>query len=205
MYTYICLYIYIHIYIHIYTHACAHVRAWTHTPKQPHAEPSRSLLPWRVARCNAFSPARDTRVIAVCCSLLQFAAACCSVLQRVAVSCSVSQCPGESHVATPFHLHATNALVQCVAVCINVLQCTAVSYTGCNRRVACCSAFSQVSYTHVSAVCCSALRCVTVWCSVLQCVAVYCSVLQCIAVCCNALGSRTLQRLNDKRVDAVCL
>jgi len=34
-------------------------------------------------------------------------------------------------------------------------------------------------------VCCSLLKCATVWCSALQCVEVCCGVLQCVAMCCN--------------------
>ena len=68
-------------------------------------------------------------------------------------------------------------MLQCVNVAANVngmcfqkkcvLQCVAV----------CCQVL------HLVAVCCSALQCVAVGCSVLQCVAVCFNVSQCVAVC----------------------
>jgi len=58
-------------------------------------------------------------------------------------------------------------MLQCVAMCCNVLQCVAM----------CCSASQCV------ALCCSVLQGVAVCCSVLQCVTVPCSVVRCVAVC----------------------
>jgi len=73
-------------------------------------------------------------------------------------------------------------MLQCVAVCCNVLQCVAV----------CCSVLAHLqSPTCLGlwyvAVCCSVMQCVAVCCSVLQCIAVTCSVMQCATVCCSVL------------------
>jgi len=71
-------------------------------------------------------------------------------------------------------------MLQCVAVCCNVLQHTSPKVE-LQRLQAVCEQ-QVLSSVHV-AVCCSVLQCVAVCCSVLrvlQCVA-------CVAVCCNVL------------------
>ena len=55
-------------------------------------------------------------------------------------------------------------MLQCVAVCVSVLQCVAACCNGDKRK---------------------GLREDGICCSVLQCVAVCCSVLQFVAMCCN--------------------
>jgi len=62
-------------------------------------------------------------------------------------------------------------VLQCVAICCNVLRCVAV----------CCTVLPCV------AIRCSALQCVALCCNVLPFVAVRCNVLQCVAMCCGAL------------------
>jgi len=106
--------------------------------------------------------------------MLQYVAVCCIVLQGASLGAVL--------------MISTNAVLQCVAVCVavrcNVLHCVTV----------CCSVLQFV------AVCCSVLQCVAVQCieggslsatfiigvnAVLQRVAVRCNVLQCVAVCCS--------------------
>ena len=103
-------------------------------------------------------------------------------------------------------------VLQCVAVCCNVLQKERIATTICTHTkekekvfVVCCSVSQCV------AMCYNVLQCVVegenshtnlharkrekkksfwgvaVCCSLLQCIAMCCSVLQCVAVCCSAL------------------
>jgi len=88
-------------------------------------------------------------------------------------------------------------MLQCVAVCCNVMQCDAeccalmqsVARTAwCvnimkPRLIKCC----MISISIGLGLLFSALQCVAVCCSVLQCVAVCCSVLQCVTVCYSVL------------------
>jgi len=103
-------------------------------------------------------------------------------------------------------------VLQCVAMCCNVLQyvavCCGVSQGVAAlkgraiffdetrlKRVATHESMSLSRVLQCGAVCCSGegsccnctYLCVAVRCSVLQCVAVCCSVLRCNAVCCNGL------------------
>jgi len=78
-----------------------------------------------------------------CYSVLQRVAACCRVLPCVAMCCSVFQMAYFAGLFPLMMLHCNCSVLQCVAVCCNVLQCFAV----------CCSTSQCV------AVCCSLLRC----------------------------------------------
>ena len=86
-------------------------------------------------------------------------------------------------------------LMQCVAVCCNVLQCAccSISWGGIHDCMVNAEDKGEVIFVmQCVAVCCSVLQCqqcVAVCCSVLQCVAVCCSVLQCVAVCVAACCS----------------
>ena len=66
-------------------------------------------------------------------------------------------------------------MLQCVAVCCSVLQCSMLQY------VAVCCSVEQLAVLQCVAVCCSVLQCVAAFCSVLQYVPLHCSVLQCVA------------------------
>ena len=61
------------------------------------------------------------------------------------------------------------SVLQCVAVCGNVLQCVALHYDHEHEASAVLAAF-MLQYV---AVCCSVWQCVAVCCSVLQCVALH--------------------------------
>jgi len=135
------------------------------------------------------------KCVAVCCSVLQCAAVRCSVLQFVAVCCSMLQQVAVRDInPLPYARYdSLTCVLQCVAVCCNVLQCVAV----------CCSVLQCVAVCHSRLQSETSTRCPTrdstrlhVCCSVLLCVAVAhvnplpCTrhdsltcVLQCVAVC----------------------
>jgi len=73
-------------------------------------------------------------------------------------------------------------MLQCVAVCCRVLQCSVVCRSVLQYVAVCCSVLQCV------AVCYSVLYCVAVWCNVLQCIAVCCGVLPCATVCCRVFS-----------------
>jgi len=135
--------------------------------------------------------------------VLQCVAACCSLLQCVEVHCKtwnmfcdfttkmtceifffVTSWEGRIH-----SLFATMRGEHSVAVYCSVLQCVAVC---CNVLLL----FMMMRGEHSGAVCCSVLQCAAVCCSVLpliaqmrgtHSVAVCCMVLQGLAVCCSVL------------------
>jgi len=102
------------------------------------------VMRWRFL-CKA--PCRETRCVAVCCSVLQCVAVCCSASQCAAVCCSVLQCAAVCCSALQCVLQWRSGMMRwrflyrapcrgmrCVAVCCSVLQCAAV----------CCSAWQYV-------------------------------------------------------------
>jgi len=121
-----------------------------------------------------------TSCVAVCCSVLQFAAVCCSVLHvfcsvlHVCCTCVVGYGIewGSQSVAN-LSMRRLYYAASCVAVCRSVLQCVAV--------------------------CCSVSQCIAVYCSVLKraswgravmslsVTCLLCAVLQCVAVCCSVM------------------
>jgi len=109
---------------------------------------------------------------------------CCNVLQCVAPSSSVFQCMLQSEwyaVSSPSLCQCVNVL-QCVAVCCNVLHSLPVCFS------VCCSEGGIPSLDILGAFC-SVLRCIVVWVvsrhSIFFCVrvAACCSVLQCVSEC----------------------
>ena len=77
----------------------------------------------------------------------------------------------------------TCRLLQCVAVCLSVLQqlqCATVCCTGCTIRAI------QMFFPP------TLFKCGAESCWIVQCVAVCCSVLQCATVCCSVLQSATV-------------
>jgi len=109
-----------------------------------------------------------------------------------------------------------SGVLQCVAMCCNVVEHT-TGWSSAMRRstlqcsAACCSCMLQRVAVRCSTyeVRAQALQCVAVCCSgVLQCVAVWCSVLQqCVAVCGSTCGvtAQTLQFVNGIHVPLRCL
>jgi len=75
------------------------------------------------------------------------------------------------------------SVLQCVAVCCNVLQCE-------EERDVVVEMYGVVYLCGVG--CCSVLQSAVVCCSVLQSAVVCCSVMQCVAVCCSYLEERYL-------------
>ena len=134
----------------------------------------------------------------VCCSVLQCVAVCCSVLQSVVQKHTATHrntSSGDNHTATDCNtlqqelnrrhrqrqdaarIHSLHCLLQCVAVCCNVVQHGAVWCSVMQCVAVRCSVVQRV------AVCCSVLQCGAACCSVSQCIAVCRSALQCVAVC----------------------
>jgi len=109
---------------------------------------------------------------------LQNTVAYCSVLQCVTVIASSS---------FGLILSRTNSVLQCGAVCCNMLQYVAVCCCVLQHVAACCCLLRSLlrvpleedifSYTDSQIVCCSMLQCVAVCCSELQCVAVFVAVI----------------------------
>ena len=134
----------------------------------------------------------STKVVAVCCSVLQCVAPRCSVLQCVAVCCSVLQCVAVCCTALHCVAVCCSAL-HCVAVCCSVLHCVALR---CSRNQGTCTRPSCVM--HCAAVHCTALHCTALCYSVLQCVAVRCSVLHCAAAGINNRRKNTDQGIKNR-------
>jgi len=88
-------------------------------------------------------------------------------------------------------------VLQCVAVCCNVLQCVAFTMT-LQCVAVCCSALHGVVFTMT-------VQCVAVCYSVLQCVALCCSVLQCVEFTMTVHISAGIRLLNSSQTIYVFL
>jgi len=173
--------------------------------------------------------------VAVCCSVLQCVALCCSELQCNNYTVTLSKCTTTNSTEYDICMH-TNYIkkksyrkgkksyihthqkkpyivLQCIAVCCNVLQCCngvekcTVTPPTCADMLqcfaACCSVLQRV------AACCSVLKCIAVCCSELKCAATsseerelyihtHCSVFQRVGVCCNVMQCHYVYRDTSK-------
>jgi len=133
-----------------------------------------------VLKCLAVGvPSVLTRLLAMCCSVLQCVAVCCSVLNSAAVC---------------------HMVLQCVAVCCSVLQCVAARLPSMSTRI--------LAPTNTNSDVGRVLQCVASGCSTLRCVAIcsswsQCGSSLCVAVCCsecsiNIDATRTTTHCNTR-------
>ena len=137
-----------------------------------------SIGKWPIFRTKSLVLAqistRHIRILAVCCSVLQYAVVHCSVSQRVAVCCRTLK-------SLPLVLDRISFVTRCCSVLQRVVACRSVL----QRVAACCSVLQRVAAYQDSCpqyliqlhVIVNHMTFVAACCSMLQRVAVFCSVL----------------------------